>query len=476
MTCSQGWSKKTKFLTKTKKAMKRILRITFGILSLLAVILVATGVVSYADIVDHVKDNGVVYSMATGAAASSQETVTTDVTSSKSSTLLSEDISKKITMIKPSQVPLDTILRNIGQSTPSSAWEVKFYEVDVRGVQDTLKKAFDTSSSGTYDSSTGIHTLYVTSPHIWSVDDNLLIQGVSGSDSMDLVVHVVAKNAVTGTLSVVPLNGLGDDGNDLPDIPAGTSITRIGNSKNELDAQTTPYANFPQSLYNYNQIHMCQIEESFFDKLHNKEVKWDMADMQAQAIYDMRRMMEFTSLFGVRKKLYDPIGEDYIYHSGGLIRYITNSVEYNEGAITNDDFVDITKSIFVGNAGSDTRVLFAGSSFLSDLQKAGTIQKQVEAGKVAVKWGVKFTEIETIYGYLLIKHHQLLDDVGWTKKGICLDISNIEKHTFVPMATTKLEFNKTGVKKANAVRLDETFSLITRYGATHAIIEPKASS
>lgn len=125
--------------------MRKLFRITLGILSILAIILVATGVVSYADIVDHVKDNGVMYGMATGAAEASQDTVTTDVTSTKSSNLLTEDISKKITMIKPSQVPLDTILRNIGTTNKSDAWTVKFYEVDVRGVKDTLKKAFDTS-------------------------------------------------------------------------------------------------------------------------------------------------------------------------------------------------------------------------------------------------------------------------------------------------------------------------------------------
>lgn len=455
--------------------MKRFLRITLGILSLLAIVLVATGVVSYSDVVDFTKDN-VVYGFAAGAAASSQDTVTTDVTKTKSANLLTDDISKKITMIKPSQVPLDTIIRNIGMTTPSDAWKVKFYEVDVRGVTDTLKKAFDTSSSGTYDSSTGVHTITPTSPHIWSVDDLVLFQGVDGSDDLDLVVHIVAKNATLGTLAVVPLNGSGDDGTEMPDIPIGTSITRVGNAKAELDASTTPYANFPQDLYNYNQIHMCQVEESFYDKLHSKEVKWDMADMQAQAIYDMRRMMEFTSIFGYRKKMYNPIDAEYIYHSGGIIRYITNSVEYTEGGITNDSFVDMTKSIFVGNAGSDTRVVFAGSSYMSDLQKAGTIQKQIEAGKVAVKWGIKFTEIETAYGYLLIKHHQLLDDVGWAKKGICLDISNIEKNVWVPMKASKIEYEKSGIKKANAVRLDETFCLSTRYGATHAIISPKASS
>jgi len=455
--------------------MKKLIRITLAILSLLAIVLVATGVVNYADIIDHMKEDGLVYGMATAVGESTTKTVTTDIANEKSSQLLVDDISKKITMIKPSQVPLDTILRDIGSTTVAKAWQTDFYEVDVRGVVDTLKKAFDTSSSGTYESSTGVHTITVTSPHIWTVDDNILFQGYNGKDDMPLVAHIVGKNSVTGTLSVMPLNGIGD-GTDMPDMAIATSITRIGISKSELDASTTPYANFPQPLFNYNQIHMAQIEESFFEKLHNKEVKWDMHDIQAQSIYDMRRMMEYTSIFGVRKKLWNPIDEETIYNSGGIIRYINKSIEYVEGGITNDSFVDMTKQIFVGNAGSDTRVLFAGSTYLSDLQKAGTVQKQIDAGKVVVKWGVKFTEIETIYGYLLLKHHQLLDDAGWAKKGLVLDISNIEKHNFTAMKTTKLEYDKTGIKKANAVRIDETFCLATRYADTHAILEPAASS
>lgn len=457
--------------------MKRIVRLTLGILSLVALVLMATGVVSYADVVDHLKDNGLIYGMATGASeVVADEGVNTENTAAASSTLLSNTISKNITMIKPSQVPLDTIIRNIGMTTPIKSWETEFYEVDVRGVADTLKNSFDTSSSGTYDSTTGVHVIYVSLPHIWHNDDNILFQGIAGSDGLDLVAHIVAKNPLNGALSIIPLNGLGAGENDMPDIPSGTAITRIGNSKSELDAQTTPYANMPQKQSNYTQIHMAQIEESFMAQLHEKEVKWDMNDVKLQAIWDMRRMMEFTSIFGYKKKMYNPIDDDYIYHSGGIIRYINKSVGYTPGSITNNNFVDMSKTIFVGNSGSDTRILFAGSTLLSDLQKAGTIQKQVDAGKVVVKWGVKFTEIETIYGYLLIKHHQLFDDVGWASKGLVLDIANIEKHVFDPMKTTTLELNKTGVRKSNAVRLEETFCLATRYADTHAIIEPEAGS
>lgn len=455
---------------------RRFIRFALALASIIALILVVTGVLSYDDIVHFVKNDGVYYAMASGAGASTTETVTTDITKEKSSELLTDNISKKITLIKPSQVPLDTILRNIGMTTPIKSWKTEFYEVDVRGVTDTLKTAYDTSASGTYDSASGVHTITVNAPHIWTVDDNILFQGVPGSDGMDLVAHIIAKNAINGTLSVLALNGINTDNKDMPDMDAGTVITRLGNSKAELDAQTTPYANFPQKSYNLCQIHMAQIEESFYEKLHSKEVSWDMNDMKAQAIWDMRRMMEFTSLFGVRKELYDPVGEDTIYHSGGITRFITKAIEYTEGGITNDSFVDLTKSIFVGNAGSDARVMFCGSAYLSDLQKTDTVQKQIDAGKVDIKWGVKFTTIETIYGVLYIKHHQLFDDVGWSKKGVVLDLSNIEKHVFVPMKATPLEFNKTGIKKANAVRLDETFCLVTRYADTHAIIEPEATS
>ena len=74
--------------------MKKIVRLTLGLLSLIAIVLMATGVVSYADVVDHLKDNGIMYGMAAGAGeVVADEGVTTENIDAASYTLLSNTIS-----------------------------------------------------------------------------------------------------------------------------------------------------------------------------------------------------------------------------------------------------------------------------------------------------------------------------------------------------------------------------------------------
>lgn len=420
---------------------------------------------------------GLMLGMAAGAADVLEgETPTTDTGRAASTSLYLDNISKKITEIKPAATPLDTILRNIGMVVPVKAWKTDWYQVDTRGISDTLAQGFDTSASGTYDSTTGIHTLEVTNIHIWSVDDNILVQDVAGADGGDLIVNIVSKNTTAKTMGVIPVNGFGVDAKDLPDIPQGTTLIRIGNAKSELDAQTAPYTTYPQPDYNYCQIHMSQIEQSLYDKLHDKEVNWDITDFRAQSLYDLRRSMELTSLFGARGYVYDPEGNDYKYFSNGITRYITKSLGYTDGSLSNDQFMGWCEDIFVGNAGADQRIVFAGSDLLKQIMSVTFVQKQLESNKTQVLFGIKFNQIESNFGTLLWKHHNLLNDVGWSKKAIVLDINNIERHVFKPMQIEELLLKQSGQRNANAYRIDEAFCLATRYDDTHAIIAPTAVS
>lgn len=410
------------------------------------------------------------------AGAVTMETPDTVVATAASSDLLLNTISKKITEMKPSRNPLDTILRNVNLTSKVQSWKTEWYSSDVRGISTTVSVSFDTSASGTVDSTGDINTITVTDIHIFAVDDNVLVQGINGGDAKELVLHIVAKNTAAKTISVIAVNGIGVDEDLVPDIPSTTTIIRIGNSKNENDAQTTPYTTFPQKTYNYCQIHMAQIEEGAYLALHAKEVNWDVTDYRMQALYDMRRSFELTSLFGARGYKYDPEGEDWKYFSGGIYRYADGALEYAPGAMTERKFNDWARDIFTGNAGSDTRVLFAGKDLMSDMMSVSSVVKQIEAKGTEVKFGVKFNMIETSFGTLAVKHHDLFNDVGWAAKGMVLDVNNIERHVFKPMAVTKIDLIGSGQKNANAWKIDEAFCIATRYPATHFIIEPNASA
>ena len=447
--------------------MKKFVKI-ISVLSFLAFIGLSLAVlVGFVDV--SALMGGSVLAVAAAGTIVEGEAVTTTLTEGASSELLENSIRKNITKMKPSATPLDTIIRNVGLVVPVKSWETEWYAVDSRGIADTVKTEFAASSGTSVVWTT--HDLIVTNIHIWSIDDNILLPGKDGNDGKPMVLHVVGKVASTFTLTVVAVNGTGTHDADIPKLIATVALTRIGNAKSELDAQTSPYAVFPQKSSNYCQVHMAQVEESMYDKLHDKEVNWDITDYRAESIYDMKRSMELTSIFGSKLKLWDSVGEDWKYLSGGITSYITKGLTYTAGALNKTQYLSWNKSIFDGNSGSDVRILFAGSQLLAELLACETVYRQVEGKSVEVMFGIKFNRIETNFGTLLIKHHKLFTDCGWTTKGLVLDIANLEKHIFKPLQTTSLDLKKTGIKNANAFVLDEAFCLATRYPDTHAIIE-----
>jgi len=410
--------------------------------------------------------------LATGGAAAgtfTTDTATTQTATESSTNLLERSISKKITQMKPSLYPLDTIAREIGLAETMGSWQYAWYEIDQRDITDTVKTT--KSSTGTSSGVNQVHTLAVNNITNWSIDDNILVVNINGGDSKTLVLHVVAKDSANDILTVLALNGTGTNARDLPEIVSTTPLVCIGNAKAELDAQTTPYQAYPQDKYNYAQIHMAQIEQSVYEKLHtDKEVNWGMNDYRAQSIYDMRRKAELTNLFGVRGKFYDPIGQDYKYMSNGITKLITKGLEYNSTSITNSTFAGWGRQIFTGNSGSEKRLLFVGGKLNEYLLGVPTIQKQIDAGSTEVVWGIRFNKIDCGFGELLVKYHNLFDTVGWDEKGLVLDVNYIERAVFKPMATRKLKLQEAGSKNADAEVLEEAYCLATRYPDLHAII------
>jgi len=387
-------------------------------------------------------------------------------------------ISKKVTEMRPSATPLDTIMRSITNGVDIKSFVSDYYAVDSRPIKDTVKTLYTKPADGTTTADINVNNIGA-----WSADDTVMSYGVAGNDGGALVCFVISKNVGTSTIKVQPLNGpLGTGANAanmiVPTHPLNTILVRMGNCKHELDAQTSPYAIIPVKDYNFMQIFMAQVEESTFQKIHDKEVDWSFTDYEAQNIYDMRQTMEFSFLFGVRSKFTDLVNAKERYATGGITRFITKGLEYGTGGadrtITDATFVDWTKAIFTGNSGSETRVFFGGDALTANISKISTVQKQIEAKKTEVKWGIKFNQIETNFGVLLYKHHSLLDHAGWGEKGIVLDINQIEKHTMKPMATRKLNLKESGQRNVDAVVLEETTGVITRYPDTHAIIGPKA--
>jgi hypothetical protein len=427
--------------------------------------------------------SGVVYAVATGAVIDGDPVTVKDVKAG--STIDRDYVSKKITEMRPAATPLDTILRTIENQVTVASFKTEFYAVSSRDLIDTVNTAFTRDTDGAESAD-----LIVNNITAWTEDDTCMFYGVTGGsvvtgygDGKDLVCFVVSRNVTANTIKIQPLNG--PEGLNtkagkmvLPTIPINTKIVRMGTCKNELDAQTSPYAIVPVKDYNYLQIFMAQAEEGTFQKLHEKEVEYNFSDYEAQNIYDMRARMEYSFLFGIRKKFNDVTNLKERYTTGGLTRYITTALEYGSGGsdreIDNPTVINWTKSIFRGNSGSDRRVMFMGDSFAAAMMGADTVQRQIDAKKTERVYGVTFNLVETNFGQLLCKHHNLLDLAGWGEKAIVLDLNYVEKHTWKPMAVRQLDLKGSGQRNVIATVIEETSGAVLRYPAVHAIIGPKA--
>ena len=99
-----------------------------------------------------------------------------------------------------------------------------------------------------------------------------------------------------------------------------------------------------------------------------------------------------------------------------------------------------------------------------------TINKQMTAENVKVKWGIQFMGITTDFGQILVKHHQGLSDLGYGSNGIVLDMHNIEKHSLKSLETRTIDLKGSGQKLADADNISEAFCLAVKNPDTHAII------
>lgn len=449
---------------------RNLKRTSYAILSIIGVF--AIGVFGLFALAAIFSAGGVTYAMAAGVVP--DETVTTEKAMAESENLLRPDISKKITKIMPAAAPLDTLIREAGAHEKTGSLDFKFYSSELRPFVDKLGAAFTRPATLPSDS---VYELTVTNGKVWQVDDGFIFHGVNGEDGLGLVAHIVGKSS--DTLEVIFLNGDDQAGQQDGSVPPATiadetSIGRLGNSKAELDAQTDPYGHLPTDRWNYSQQHMAQVEESLWQKMHNKEVDWDIRDMQTLSLFDLRCKMEATSWFGVRRKVFDPRGDDYKYHSGGVARFIERNIEIPTGDITDKEFAGWSKQIFVGNAGSDRRYMFIGSDLNERLSEVPHVSKQIDGNSTEVIYGLTFSKVETNFGVLLIRHHQLFNYHGFKDSAVVLDLNNIRKRVYDPMKVRKLDLMSSGIKKANAYVLEEHFGLETRYADTHAILQPES--
>lgn len=387
--------------------------------------------------------------------------VTTDA-EGNAATYLDEDLNPTLVKIRPQDTPIDTITRMIGNVEKSEAWEAGGWEIGTREVSDTV-------------TSIAAKAVGVSTIDMWLVGDTFMLVNANGpvldSQNTPISCLVVAKTSDALTVQRV---GANTNATIPTGISAeGVSALRLSRAVSELTATVTGFAIQPTDRKYFNQIHMCQVEESVIHALHKKKVAMDFSTYKEQTIWDFKRGMEFANLFQVGGLSKDNDG-NLVHLATGIWWQMDRQSEIDfSKAMTDDDWNALGKDIFEGNNGSDRRFLLAGPELMLHISRVPAYAKQLEAKNTEMVLGVRVYKIETPFGELLVKPMGTLFNDYFAKCGIVLDVNYLKKFVMEPLTATVLELDKTGQRRVkNPVRMHETYSLFLENLPVHRRIVP----
>ena len=386
--------------------------------------------------------------------------------------LLLNEIDQQIVKIRPMSTPIDQISRYAG-SKHSGSMVVDYYSVDTKPTKTILLQSVDESDVKPGDE-TPITVINTQNNDIFDPTDTILVQNTPGytSDGLtesqqDLMLYVIGRDS--NGVSVVAVNGptINNVPNCIPEIPARTTLVRMGRAASELDVQSPQFEALPKKSRNLCQIFKMQVEQSTLQRLSNKEVGWTMSDQEEAAVYDMRLGMEKSFLFGVAKRLWDNSKKEYVYFTGGIWNQAgkTHNIESSR-ELTSNDMVDLMRDAFTGNAGSKRKILIGGSGLIGRISKLD-YTRVITAGQHVSKWGIDFTELRSKFGCLYLLLSEVFDEVGMKDAGIVIDPEYIQKYTHIPFSTEQLNLKKSGVRNVDALVMTEASCLVLRYPKAH---------
>lgn len=380
---------------------------------------------------------------------------------------LDDDLDKKIVMIRPQDTPIDTFTRSIANNEPCKSWEAGGWEIGTRETRDTVNGAVSASAT----------TITVDNVDMWKPGDTFIVHTVSNGadsgpqlDTNNLPVACLIKSISGSVLTVQRVGALTAA---LPAIADDSILCRLSPAVSELEASVEGFAIQPSDRKYYNQTHMTQVEESVIHALLKKKVAMDFSVYKEQTLWDFKRGMELSNLFGVGGLSKNAKGE-LVHLATGLWWQMNQQSTVNFAAAMNDqDWNALGRAIFEGNNGADRRLLFAGNGLLEQIANVASYQKQLEAKNTEMVLGLRVFKIETPFGELLVKPMGSLFEGYYAKCGMVIDPNFVKKYVMEPLTTTNLDLNKTGQRRVdNAVRIHETYSLFLENLPCHRRIVP----
>lgn len=386
--------------------------------------------------------------------------------------LIKDPVDQKIVQIRPYATLFDTILRYVGTQQTSNL-EFKYWQISAREQKDKVV-SFTATANSNKKQCVGKMAI----ANLGNVDktDNILVKGIKDGNGDELVLYVYNKDDqylyVSADEEQVVASGTDWT---IPAIAKDTEIYLMGRSAAELDTTSPAIEFFPEEKTGYCQIFKCEITLSNFAKMANKELKWDLSEIEEEALFDFRRAMEKSYLFGRQSKVYDPLKKKYIYRTGGIFSEVLkqNGVTQLNSAATdpNAEIVDMMKDIFVGNSGAKERFALAGSDAVAKISKMQKIYKNQDAIKTEVIMGVTWSKIVTNFGTLNIASHPVFDETPYGSYMLVIDPQFIKKWQCTPFERQEVDGKEHLIVNGDIVVFTETAGVAVYNPKVHRVIE-----
>lgn len=386
-----------------------------------------------------------------------------------SENLLLDTIDDRVARIRPYDVVLDTIARQIKDVRTSDNQVVRHYAIDVIDLNATLTTAYAGGGSQT--------SLETSANDIFASEQTIFVDGVNGykEDGVTvdadhpLMLYVIRKDT-NGYPVVIAINGSGADNRTIPAIPLNTKLTRGGRAGAETQIQTDAYIGVPTDFPQFLQKFMAQVEMSDIFQRADKEVDWEFTDAEEEAVFDMKRVQNVTFWQGVRRRIRyknDHIQKpEDIYFTEGIWTQAGKDFTFGGVPIDSKNLVSLMKHAFTGNASGKKKLLICGSDFLEALEQV-EYSKVVYVGSKMQAYGLEFNSIVSKFGTLLSAHDQSLDDMGMSDKAFILDADFLRKWT-MGWRVNEFDFRKSGQSDADGRGLMEICGLVLKNPKAHS--------
>lgn len=420
-----------------------------------------------------------------------------------------KQINKHIVEMKLESCPIDQILRASSKTQKSKSIVVKYYEIGQRPIKTTLDEAITATNDGVS------HSVKPVNNTVFDFMDTIIFPEIMGYKEdgtretlKPLMVRVVAQDNQQYPM-VIAVNGPKNTqkGNrwDLPAIPKGATMLRLGRAAGEKDVETASYYELPEPSEQYCQRFIMQAEESIIERMSAKALDWDFSKQERIAMDDMRDGMERSGLFGIKSLtrygkngnvyttggIYWLAGKDIelgtwlpktVLGSDGKEHVVTVEVEnpdYDPDTEGSEEF--ITKTVYeyviteeqlhefvrraiqdAGN-GSRTKLLFVDNLIykaLSNLKSKRRIIMQTESNYQG--WGIDFESFSSMGTKIMIYRHDAFNYMGMSGCAFMLDPRYLEKWIFGNWERHEYDLKKLFLRNSNAVVMEE-FSCWTLY-------------